>query len=260
MTAQSMAKSFAATAAPAATALQGIIQNVVPKIKQIIEGCSEKTTGIMQPSVDKIVKLCLDSGLAVRRNILPRNAGIHPENRSQAGVDPINAHNLLLKISKQGYSESKLEDPMGFEKAEHGDAHDKQEKFNDNNFAEAGGYIKPISFRDVEYLPVTCSHTVAAANIIEGEGPGLREELCDEKGNIDKSKVLQLCPSWQEALSQGIPCVVFKRELEVACSELHFCFLRVHIVGLVPCPTKKRWQLRTCYLQFAFEDYAWDSL
>ena len=195
MTSHAMAKSYAATAAPAASALQSIIQNIVPIIKEIIEGCSAKTKGIMQPSVDKIVKLCLDSGLAVTRNILPRNAGIHPENRARTGVDPINAQNLVLKISKQGYSESKLENPMGFEKAEPGDAHDEQEKFNDNNFAEAAGYLNPIPFRDVEYLPVTCSHTVAAVNIIEGEGPGLHEELCNEQGNIHKSKVLQMCPS-----------------------------------------------------------------
>ena len=130
MTAQAMAKSFAATAAPAATALQGIIQNVVPKIKQIIEGCSAKTTGIMQPSVDKIVKLCLESGLAVKRNILGRNCGIHPENRARSGVDPFDAQNLALTISRQGYSETKLENPMGFEKALEGNLHDVHDKIS----------------------------------------------------------------------------------------------------------------------------------
>ena len=119
-----MAKSYAAKAAPAASALQNIIQNIVPQIKEIIEYCSTKTTGIMQPAVDQIVKLCLDSGLAVRRNILPRNSGIHPENRARSGVDPFKAQNLVLKISNQGYSETRLENPMGFEKALEGDAHD----------------------------------------------------------------------------------------------------------------------------------------
>ena len=145
-----MAKSYAAMAAPAASALQSIIQNIVPKIKEIIEACITKTTGIMQPSVDKTVKLCLGSGLAVMRNVVGQSCGIHPENRARSGVDPMNAQNLVLKISKQGYSESKLENPMGFEKAEPGDAHDEQEKFNDNNFAESGGYLKAICFRDVE--------------------------------------------------------------------------------------------------------------
>ena len=55
--------------------------------------------------------------LAVKKHILPRNCGIHPETCARTGVDPFNAQNSALKISLQGYSESKLENPMGFEKA-----------------------------------------------------------------------------------------------------------------------------------------------
>ena len=32
--------------------------------------------------------------------------------------------------------------------------------------------------------------------------------------------MLKLCPSWEKPLSEGIPCVVFRRELEAACPEL----------------------------------------
>ena len=144
--AHAMAKSYA-SAAPAASALQGTIQNIVPQIKEIIASCITKTAGIMQPSVEQIVKLCVDSGLAVRRNVLGRNCGIHPENRARSGVDPFNAQNLTLRISNQGYSETKLEDPMGFEKTLEGNLHDVQEKFNEQNYAEAGGYLKEIPFR-----------------------------------------------------------------------------------------------------------------
>ena len=165
-----MQRVHASMAAPAASALQGTLAMVVPHIRAIIEACKKKTAGIMQPSVDKIVKLCLEAGLAVKRNILGRNCGIHPENRARTGVDPFNAQNLTLKISKQGYSETKLENPMGFEKALEGALHDEQKEFNEQNPAEAGGYLKAIPFRDVEYLPVTCSHTSASVNIIEGGG------------------------------------------------------------------------------------------
>ena len=195
--------------APAGTAIKDQIKIIVPQIEEIMEACKEKTAGIMQPSVDWIVKLSLESDLAVKRNILPRNCGIHPENRARSGVDPLKAQNLILEISKQGYSETRLENPMGFEKALEVDPPDEQQKFNEQNFAEAAGY-----------LSVTCSHTFAAVNIIEGGGPGLHEELCNEEGNIDKSKVLQLCPSLQKPMSGGIPCIVFKRELPVACPDL----------------------------------------
>jgi hypothetical protein len=135
-------------------------------------------------------------------------------------VDPVNAQNLTLKISKQGYSETKLESPMGFEKALEGQIRDEQQKFIEQNFAESNGYLKAIPFRDIEYLPVTGSHVFASVNIVEGGGPGLHEELCNEEGNIDINKVLELCPSWSKPIAEGIPCVVFRRELEVACPEL----------------------------------------
>ena len=61
--------------------------------------------------------------------------------------------------------------------------------YNEQIVAEAAGFLKEIPFRDIEYLPVTCSHTFAAVNIVEGGGPGLHEELCNEEGNIDKSKM-----------------------------------------------------------------------
>ena len=168
-------KGFAAIASFASTAAAAIlndkVEKVVPEIKVIIEACSRKTSGITQPSVDKIVKLCLDRGLAVKRNLMSRNCGIHQENRARSGVDPISAQNLTLAISKQGYSETKLEQPMGFEKQLEGPLRDVQEKFCEQNFAESNGYLKTIPWRDIEYLPVTCSHLKAAVNIVDGKRP-----------------------------------------------------------------------------------------
>ena len=137
-----MAHAMAAVAASAASALNGIIQKLVPQIVEIMQACKKKTAGIMQPSVVKIVKLCLESGLAVKRNILGRNCGIHPENRAKTGVGPFNAQNLTLNISMQGYSETKLENPMGFEKALEGDLHAKQEKFNETISRRAAAILR----------------------------------------------------------------------------------------------------------------------
>ena len=49
---------------------------------------------------------------------------------------------------------------------------------------------------------------------------GLHAELCDDKQMIDRQKVLNLCPSRNKPLDDGIPCIVFRRELEEACPDL----------------------------------------
>ena len=151
----------------------------------------------MQQAVDNIVALSLEADVAYHKHILGRHCGIRPENRGKTGVDPVNAQNLTQKISLQGYSESKLENPMGFEKALTGPAASAQEAFMAQNFQLSMGCLKTIPFHDVEYLPVACSHTFAALNIIEAGNTcrGLHEQISTE-GYIDKQKTLKLCPSW----------------------------------------------------------------
>ena len=157
----------------------------------------------------------------LQENILPRHCGIHPESRARAGADPSKSQDLALKISLQGYSESKLESPMGFEKAGAEPAASAQSEFMKKNFELANGYLRTIPYYDAEYLPVTCSHTFAAVNIIGAgeEVRGLHEQL-STNGKIDQTKALQLCPSWKKPMADGIPCIVFRRELEEACPEL----------------------------------------
>ena len=64
------------------------------------------------------------------------------------------------------------------------------------------------------------SHIFAALNIIEGGCKGLHKELTGDDGKIDRQKVLKLCPSWKKPMEEGIPCTVFRRELEESCPEL----------------------------------------
>ena len=97
---------------------------------------------------------------------------------------------------------------MGFEPALAGTVESAQQQyFMDQQFKLANGYLRPIPFRDAEYLPVTCSHTFAAVNIV-ADGPGkvkgLNEDLSTE-GFIDHQKCINLCPSWIKPLTDGIP-------------------------------------------------------
>ena len=123
--------------------------------------------GSIQPAVDEIVDMCLGYGLANKKNIHGQNCGVHPCNRAGTGVDPFNAQSLALKISKQGYSETKLENPMGFEKAESAKLLEKQMGFNKNIFQQDGDLLNVVPKHDIQYLPVTCSHTFAALNGVQ---------------------------------------------------------------------------------------------
>ena len=149
--------SAASAPATAASALHSRIKSNVPKIYGIMNSCQDKVAGLTQPAMDEIVALCISADLAYKKNILGRHCGIHPENRARTGVDPFNAQNLALRISCQGYSESRLENPMGFEKAESGQAASAQKEFMIRNFDMSNGYLRTIPFHDVEYLPVTGS-------------------------------------------------------------------------------------------------------
>ena len=93
----------------------------------------EKVAGVTEPAVDEIVAL-------------GRHCGSHPENRAGTGVDPFNAQNLAFKICFQGYSESKLENPMGFEKAASGAAASAQSDFMTRSFDMPSGYLGTNSF------------------------------------------------------------------------------------------------------------------
>ena len=132
----------------AASALADRIKSFVPKIYDIMKTCKDKVAGLMQPAVDEIVALCLKNDLAYKKNILGRHCGIHPENRAKTGVDPLNAQNLVCNISLQGYSESKLENPMGFEPAEPGAAASAQKAFMARNFDCSGGMLRTIPFQN----------------------------------------------------------------------------------------------------------------
>ena len=108
---------------------------------------------------------------------------------------------------------------MGFEPGT-GQLGEQQRLFIERIFLESGGYLKTIQWENINYLPVTCSHTAAATNLAEGGQPGLHPELCDDDGNISHQKLIGRCPSWSKAINEGFDVLVFRRELEVWIPEL----------------------------------------
>ena len=151
-------------------AMASRLKAVVANIYDIMGSCKGKGVGARHIALEQIVVICLDSDIAYKMHVHAERCGIHPESRGKKGVDPFKAQNLALELALHGYSETKLESPMGFEKAAPGPAASAQCVFMKRNFALANGLLKEIDFIDAEYFPVTGGHILAAVNIILGEG------------------------------------------------------------------------------------------
>ena len=157
---------------------------------------------------------------------MPRDMGVHPLNRQGTGVDEINAQNLALKISKQGYSETKLIcanrgvdavsamqnvahafwDGFGFYENERKHRAVYARLFNETLFAEAGEEVPCRGpMHDIEYLTVSGSHTAAAINIA--------------KGHVDTNIVLQPLNVVRRRLENAIPNEAGRRAAAVEESE-----------------------------------------
>ena len=116
--------------------LDEALKEVVPIITDITEAYKENAGGRQDwnACIFAIVDLCLAAGLAYKDRKIPRLCGVHPETCARLGVDPVKAQQLALRVSQEGYSEQKLGNPMGFEKAAPGPAASAQRRFMEENF------------------------------------------------------------------------------------------------------------------------------
>ena len=217
-----------AHASPEAARIQKAIETVKPKIQQILLKYNGEPAGnglcLISPA-HEIKHMCIDADLAYTRNVFGRNCGVHPASREGDGLDHVHAQNLALFITFRRFSEEELEDPMcfepaGTETAESVKRRDLQLELNARTFAEASGHLRTIPHYDLMYLSVTCSHTFAALNIMEGGCQGLHTELLLGCFSTEIPNILMSYPSWGKPMKEGIPCTVFRRELEEACPEL----------------------------------------
>ena len=93
---------------------------------------------------------------------------------------------------------------MGFETAVSAPLVQHQRSLMARNFEAANAFLKVVDWDDCEYMPVTCSHTAAAASTIEGDVRGIFPELCTD-GKVDNMRVFGRCPSWEKELTERHP-------------------------------------------------------
>jgi hypothetical protein len=145
-------------------------------------------------------------------------AGVHPENRDGAGLVPIDVHDLLLRISQNGWSWGAV-DALACE-IPPTDVGDKWRAFNEQLARESDGLLPPANSDQMQIVTVRGSHTTASVRIYAIPGvKGIHEKCCLD-GHVSKSKIVELQPSMEEPCAKGLRYQVVRWELVVACPRL----------------------------------------
>ena len=165
-----------ATAA-SAPGRQAQLDEVVPKIMDIMKTCDEESGG-WHAACMKIAEICFTAKLAEKERAMAQVCGIHPNARMGHGLNAFDANAVLMDVFMQGYDERNMfENPsMGFEKAEDDNIRAWQKDLIQRNWEEGNEYL---------HMPALVgANNIAAVNIIEGECMRLDPEITDEASRI----------------------------------------------------------------------------
>ena len=193
---------------------------VAPILSRLIDEWDEgKSKMTVQPFQQLILDLIDASGLSYMRWCDTDKVGVHPSNREEAGLVPIDVHELLLRIVLAGWSWPTC-DCLATEippTSEGG----KWRAFNTVLAEGSDGLLAPVNAGMLELLTVRGSHTTAGIRCVQHGAKGVdsTERLCRD-GCISRARVLEIQPSMAEPLQKGLPYLTLKWQLVVSCPKL----------------------------------------
>ncbi len=191
------------------------------RINRMIAQCTEKGEGYDEKRAlaDQIISQLLDADLAVEELLQNHKIAIHPENRDTTGVDPLEVHNLLERICRDGFCLAELGVRWAFEKRTEGYKAEEERVFNFKVVAGSEGLLAVPQWDDVEALAVACTHTVTGFNAAEGKAAGIAEDLCVD-GRLSKEKIVQHFPATRAAFQFGFKWVKIRTCVQDRCPSL----------------------------------------
>ena len=151
------------------------------------------------------------------------NIGVHPDNREQYGLVPIDVHDLLARIANDGWSFAAV-DTMAAE-VPPGKEGDAWRAFNES-LANNNHLLPDIQGSFMTHVTARGSHTTAAIRLLKFRTKGVHPQLTDDNGYIDAEKVFKYRPSLRQPITKGIPYTIIKHELVSACPKLMKVFAR----------------------------------
>ena len=197
------------------------IDVLAPVINRLISCFYDGTLSIgVEAFQDDLLTRISAAGCSETNWIDPMKVGVHPENREAAGLLPIDVHDLLLIICRNGWVWGKA-DLLGT-RIPSTDVGEQWRSFNETLAMDSDGLLPNVNKSALEVVTVRGSHTTAAIRCLKASNTkGLHPELCGTDGFISRTKVIAGQPTMALPLAeQGLPYKLIHPALVQACPDL----------------------------------------
>jgi hypothetical protein len=152
-------------------------------------------------------------GLAAFEIVHPDDTLVHPWNRGDDMLEPIDVPQKIAEISDVGFDPNMVADAsavrMPTDPAEHAAIEAKNEKL----VAAAGGILAPIVRGKATVIVTSCNHTTAGFKCAN-YGVACDIDRISDKGKMCKAKILQRQPGMADALNVGLRYFVYQYEVQ----------------------------------------------
>lgn len=198
------------------------IKKVAPPLQELVKKYDEGTyKGGAEALNAEMMAVIEKSGLMKEERKLCAAVGVHPDNRQKAMLIAVDAQNLLLKFADYGYN-PRMWDALALT-VPAGAEGDRWREENEKLVRDSDGLLAPIQGDSIEIVTGRGSHGTGACRIAEFGAKSIHEKLADSMGNVSKAKLLELQPSWQDPLQNGLLYKILPGELELAVPGLLAC-------------------------------------
>jgi hypothetical protein len=161
--------------------------------------------------------------LSDKKWYLVKHVGVHPDNREGVGLVPIDVHDLLSQIVKDGWNYELVDALAGEVPPDHvfmeTQGHQFQvsawlKKFNRELVEQAGGLLPKIIEDDMKIVTARGSHTTALVRCMEADDVvGVHDNTMNQEGFVSRAVIVDAQPTMQQPLDHGIEYEVVSWEL-----------------------------------------------
>ena len=202
---------------------QARIEAVAPRLKELVHAHKEATyKGGPEAFHSEIMTVIENSDLMTTEKKLCTCVAVHPDNRARAMLIAIDAQDLLLKFTDNGYN-PRMWDALALTIPPGSAEGDSWRQKNVELVQDSDGLLAPIQADSIEIVTGRGSHGTAACRMAVLGARSVHPALADSNGMVSKAKLLELQPSWRDPLENGLVYKILPGELELAVPGLLAC-------------------------------------